>query len=72
MARYRVPVYKGRDLAVFMDSGARELVAGEGVFLVENPDGTLTVTTDPDVGKYRITTAGDFRVTGTGDMRIRS
>lgn len=72
MARYRVPVYKGRDLAVFMDSGARELVAGDGVFLVENPDGTVTITTDPDVNKYRITDTGDFRVTNLGDFRIRS
>lgn len=72
MPRYRVPVYKGRDLAVFMDSGARELVAGEGVFLTENPDGTVTVSTDPDANKYRITDTGDFRVTNLGDFRIRS
>ena len=72
MARYRVPLYKGRDLAVLVDSGARELVAGEGVFLIENEDGTLTVSTDADVGKYRVTSSFDFRITSAGDFRIRS
>ena len=72
MPRYRIPVYKGRDLAIEVDSGARELVAGAGIFLAENTDGTITVSTDPDTGRYRITDVGDFRVTDVGDFRIRS